>query len=404
MATPLHEGRILRDALRASPTPGERWLKGLLAPLLDALAALHGANVHSCDITPDNILLLGDDSPLLFDFGLTRRIIANATDDETVVLKPGFAPLEQYVQDASMPEGPWTDVYALAAVIHLAITGKPPPAPTARMVSDTMQPLRNVAKGYSERFLDGLDRGLAVRPEHRPQSIAEFRAAIGIAAGSSGASPIEHPRSSGPSPTPGIGRAGGLPEPGLIAPVAGQDRTRIRVLGDGTKIRPPSPVPDINLSAPISPSETGGRQGGLPWKPLAIAVLLVALVGIGLMVFMTGEPRNARPAAAGATASAKTDAAQPQPIPAPPPPAASAPVLPPAESPRGPETRPSLQDSSAPASTRQVDAAAGVLQRHRNALTARGDFRSAGNESNFRAGQQYVRTLQKSARIGELHR
>jgi serine/threonine protein kinase len=365
MAVPLQEGRILRDALRASPAPSEVWLKGLLAPLLHALTALHRANIHSCDITPDTILLRGDDSPLLVDLGLTTRIVAKATDDETVVLKPDFAPLEQDVHDPSMPEGPWTDVYAVAAVIHLAITGKPPATPTSRMVSDTMPPLRNVAKGYSERFLGGLDRALAVRPEHRPQSIAEFRAAIGISAGASGASPIGQRQTSDSSPTPSVRKVDGLPEPGSIAPVARQDKTRIRVLGDGTKIRPPSPVPDILLSSSITPSTTGSRQGGLPWKPLAISAFAVALIGFGLLFFMMGEPRDAPPAGADTTASAKANATQSEPISAPPPPLASAPVLPMAESSspvatRGPETRPSPRESSGPASNRQVDAATGV--------------------------------------------
>ena len=121
------------------------------------------------DVAPDNILILDSGGPLLLDFGAARRIIGDMTQAVTVVIKPGYAPVEQYADDNSLQQGPWTDIYALAAVVRLAITGKPPATSVTRMVSDPVKPLAEVAQGYGASFLRAIDYGLAVRPEDRPQ-------------------------------------------------------------------------------------------------------------------------------------------------------------------------------------------------------------------------------------------
>ncbi len=177
-AMPLYEGRSLNDTFRDAHRPSEAWLKAMLGPLLDALATLHRSGWYPCDVTPQNVVV-GDGGPLLFDVGTVRRVVARAQGG-TAVLDSGYAAIEQLSCDPSMPEGPWTDVYAVASVLYLAITGKPPPSPLTRIDSDDMPPLSKATSGYSELFLDGVGRGLAVHPRHRPQSIAEFREALGI--------------------------------------------------------------------------------------------------------------------------------------------------------------------------------------------------------------------------------
>jgi hypothetical protein len=98
----------------------------------------------------------------------------------TVILKPGYAPIEQYAEVPSLKQGPWTDVYALSAVVYYAIIGKTPPPAVGRLMSDNYQPLTQVAAGrYSERFLTAIDHGLKVRPEERTQSIEDLRAELG---------------------------------------------------------------------------------------------------------------------------------------------------------------------------------------------------------------------------------
>ena len=188
MAMPLYEGVTLKAALRSAGTPpDEAWLKTLLRPLLEALATLHAERCYHRDIAPDNILILKDGRALLLDFGAARQVIGDMTQALTVILKPGYAPVEQYADTASLRQGPWTDIYALAAVVHLAITGSAPTSSVARMVADAYQPLAERARGrYSASFLAGIDSALHVLPHERPQSVSEFARLLGIDVGGAG--------------------------------------------------------------------------------------------------------------------------------------------------------------------------------------------------------------------------
>jgi len=184
MAMPYYEGPTLREHLRAAhAAPDEAWLRQLLEPLTEALAVLHAEHCYHRDIAPDNILLLkGSGRPLLLDFGAARRVIGDLTQALTVILKPGYAPLEQYAESPHMKQGPWTDVYALAAVVHYAILGRTPQPAIARAVADEHVPLAVAAagRGYSDRLLHALDRALALRPQDRTPSMAALRADIGL--------------------------------------------------------------------------------------------------------------------------------------------------------------------------------------------------------------------------------
>ncbi|WP_287987321.1 serine/threonine-protein kinase, partial [Piscinibacter sp.] len=177
MAMPYYEGPTLKAALEAlGHPPDEVLLRRWLRPLLDALALMHRENCFHRDIAPDNILLT-ERGPLLLDFGAARRVIGDMTHALTVVLKPGYAPIEQYGESLAMAQGPWTDLYALASVVHFAITGGyAPPSAVERIMDDTLQPLAQRAAGrYRDGFLRAIDQALAVRPKERPQSVAEFR-------------------------------------------------------------------------------------------------------------------------------------------------------------------------------------------------------------------------------------
>ena len=182
MVMPFYEGVTLKQSLQKMPgPPDEAWLRGVIDPLLEALEVLHHANCFHRDIAPDNILLLTDGRPLLLDFGAARRVISDRTQALTVILKPGYAPLEQYAEVPHVKQGAWTDLYALAAVVYNAITGRPPMPSVGRSINDTMVPLVKATAGrYSDSFLYAIDRALAVKPEDRPQSVSEFRAILGL--------------------------------------------------------------------------------------------------------------------------------------------------------------------------------------------------------------------------------
>ncbi|MDR7333826.1 serine/threonine-protein kinase [Roseateles asaccharophilus] len=187
MVMPFIEGKTVKDTLKEmGEPPSEAWLMNLLAPLTEALLVLHGENCYHRDIAPDNILLLrGSGLPLLLDFGAARRVIGDMTQALTVILKPGYAPIEQYAEVPSLKQGPWTDVYALAAVIYCAITGRTPPPSVGRIVKDDYVPLAqlgDLTKGrYSDRLLQAVDRALQVMPDNRTASMEEFREALGLA-------------------------------------------------------------------------------------------------------------------------------------------------------------------------------------------------------------------------------
>jgi hypothetical protein len=188
MAMPYYEGTTLKEELRRrGEPPDEAWLMALLAPLTEALSVIHAESCYHRDIAPDNIMLLaGSGRPVLLDFGAARRVIGDMTQALTVILKPGYAPLEQYAEMPHMSQGPWTDVYALAAVVHYAITGHTPPVAVSRVVHDDYVPLAQVARGrYSTQFLHAIDHALGVRPEQRTSSIAQFREELGLDRGSS---------------------------------------------------------------------------------------------------------------------------------------------------------------------------------------------------------------------------
>jgi len=366
MAMQLYEGRTLKDVLRESPRPDEAWLKSLLSPLLDALETLHAAQCYHRDIAPDNILILKNGNPVLLDFGAARRIIGDMTQAVTVILKPGYAPIEQYADDATMQQGPWTDVYALSAVLHLAMTGKAPPASVARMINDPMRPLRDTVQGYSEEFLSAVELGLSVRPEQRPQSIAEFRELLGVSTLAPGAgswtmiptSPgttrvgatttprtgpstkIEPARTSAPAQPTGFAAA-----PAATAPVTSTVRDPISMF-EGPGAQPPAPPPVMGgggTGAPASPPSeilpapehtswtprppVAAKKPSVPGGVLAVVVALAAIgiaVGIYYAISSSKPPLMTTTVKSGPDPSAAVQPAAPASAPA----ASSAPVAP----------------------------------------------------------------------------
>ena len=176
------KGRTLRKVLQDEPgwRSQEPWItQQVIAPVLDALRLLHAQNYYHRDLSPDNIMVLDTGAPMLLDFGAARQVIGDMTQALTVILKPGFAPIEQYANDESMRQGPWTDIYGVGAVLYFVVTGKAPVASVARLVKDPLKKL-HLSADYplSAAFARAIDHALAVFPNHRPQSIDEFQAAL----------------------------------------------------------------------------------------------------------------------------------------------------------------------------------------------------------------------------------
>lgn len=254
MVMPFYRGDTLRQALVSIPAGvDEAWLIRIMDGVTQALGVMHGANCYHRDIAPDNIILLeGSGRPVVLDFGAARRVITDKTQAITVILKPGYAPIEQYAEMPDMSQGAWTDVYALAAVMHVAVCGRAPPPSVARLLSDSYVPLAGneiLRQRYSLRLLQAIDAGLGVRPESRPQSMAEFRAALDLEVGHSIA-PV--PRTSPPVSTG--------------ARKAGSNADAPTIIGRG--------------KPPVQGTDSGGGSGRSKAVP-AIASLAVAAVVAG---------------------------------------------------------------------------------------------------------------------------
>ncbi len=180
MVMPLYRGRTLRE-LRQSPSWAldEAWIRRWLDQLLGALEVMHREAVYHRDIAPDNILVSPDAPPVLLDFGAARRVISDRSHTLTAILKPNYAPIEQYAESTGLRQGPWTDFYALGATLHFVITGKPPMAATARAVSDDQPRLAGSGQGgLSDTLLQVCDWMISPRPADRPQNASEVRAAL----------------------------------------------------------------------------------------------------------------------------------------------------------------------------------------------------------------------------------
>lgn len=170
------EGRTLQDWIkRRRPVP-ETTVLSLLGPLLDGLEVIHRAGYLHRDIKPNNIFIREDGSPVLLDFGSAR--VKGAESELTVIVSPGYAPLEQY--HAHGNQGPWSDLYALGGVLYWMVTGSHPLEAPARARKDALPSALSLGERtlYRAGLLKAIDWALTPAEEDRPQSAGAFREAL----------------------------------------------------------------------------------------------------------------------------------------------------------------------------------------------------------------------------------
>jgi serine/threonine protein kinase len=173
------DGRSLGELLRETgrPLPPDE-VRRLAEGLLLGLAAVHAQGFLHRDIKPSNIIIRRDGVPILIDFGAARQAMGNRTRTLTSVLTPQYAPIEQFAAEGK--QGPWSDIYSAAAVLHHALTGAPPPEAVGRVGKDSYRPLAETQAGaYDKTFLAAIDAALAFAPEQRPQSVAQWSRLFG---------------------------------------------------------------------------------------------------------------------------------------------------------------------------------------------------------------------------------
>ena len=332
-----YDGRTIKDIVTASPElVTEAWCLGVLKQILAALEQLYTMRILHRDVSPDNIIVHDNGDAVLLDFGSARQIIGDRTRGLTVILKPGYAPVEQYAGDASLDQGAYTDIYALSAVMYFAIMKEPPATSIARMVKDPIVPLaERGVEGFSRQFLAAIDKGLAVMAHERPQTIDAFRELLGIE--SSGA----------PRPRPGntqrFATLDRLPQAGLgldlaatgvsTAANAGADASANGAANSVPTQADPvtAPVPVTARPEPLAPSGPVTQQLALPhalpqarapmprWiTRTALGVGLMALIGLSAKWLLDSPSDIMMPAVQSDPAPQLPDAsAAPEPVPAP---------------------------------------------------------------------------------------
>ncbi|MBL0089591.1 MAG: serine/threonine protein kinase [Ideonella sp.] len=348
MVMPLYRGRTLREVRTAMQgAPDEAWMRSLLEPLLGALEVLHREDVFHRDIAPDNILIGDDGVPMLLDFGAARHVISDRSQMLTAILKPSYAPIEQYGESPSLRQGAWTDLYALGATLHFLITQSPPAPATTRMVHEDAPPLAATAyPNLSEGFLRVIDWMLAPRPADRPKSVAELREVL--AGRKAVPTRVEPPANAAWQRTAPVPAGSSPPSSTWLPATAAQDETMdldltmpqpmslsVSALMSSTPgPRPNTPPPPPPPKPPPVPISAAARKpdaaapmlaAGLPVeKPMASSASSVRWVAGGAAALLLAAggfwalQRDGQPAAPAAAASAPTEPVSVTQSPAPP--------------------------------------------------------------------------------------
>lgn len=151
----------------------ERTVLRLMRPVLESLDKVHRSGIIHRDISPDNILITADQKVTLIDFGAARMASGNDGKSMTILLKHGYAPVEQYQSKGR--QGPWTDVYAICATMYRMISGRVPEEAVDRIENDRVKPLTMLAREenfqVSRRVSDVIQKGLSVSASHRYQNV-----------------------------------------------------------------------------------------------------------------------------------------------------------------------------------------------------------------------------------------
>lgn len=144
--------------------------------VLDALAVVHKAGMIHRDISPENIFICEDLTVKLIDFGAAKQVYLDGEQTMSVVLKPGYAPPEQYAKKDK--QGPWTDIYALGATLYFAATGEKPEESFGRVLEDTIKPVCEVNPEIPRVMSQVIMRAMSVKIEDRYQTVEAMREAL----------------------------------------------------------------------------------------------------------------------------------------------------------------------------------------------------------------------------------
>ncbi|HXM43589.1 MAG TPA: protein kinase [Bryobacteraceae bacterium] len=235
----------------------------VMLPVMDALIAVHALNIVHRDVSPDNIYIPKTGKVKLIDFGAARNALTQKSSNLSAILKGGYTPEEQYRSSGS--QGPWTDVYATAATLYRAITGKVPVPSLDRQAEDTLERPSQLGVAIPASAESALMKALAVRADDRFQTMVEFKRVL------TGGVPAPRP---GPITIPGEGPAAPVVQASAL-------EEKIKKYESGTSESGPPPT--------AIPVRVRDRSAGRPlpkWMAPAIAGILVLSAGAGVLWFL----------------------------------------------------------------------------------------------------------------------
>lgn len=166
------EGITLKQYLRENKRIAPEDLIELLVPLIESLDEIHSQGMIHRDISPDNIMVLPDGRIKLMDFGAARDYTEFGEKSLSIVLKPGYAPPEQYQTHGV--QGPWTDIYALCATMYKCITGENPPDAIERVMDDHLKKISAFGISVLPQIEEAIIKGMSVAANDRYQNVGDF--------------------------------------------------------------------------------------------------------------------------------------------------------------------------------------------------------------------------------------
>lgn len=171
------EGITLKAYLKQNGDhiPAQKTLQ-MMKPVICSLSKVHDMNLIHRDISPDNIMICNNGSVKILDFGGARDYIFSNEKSLSIMLKPGYAPEEQYRTHGN--QGPWTDVYALCATMYRCITGSVPPESLERAYQESLPPIRSISPDCPPAAASVIEKGMSIYPEDRFQSMQELYSAL----------------------------------------------------------------------------------------------------------------------------------------------------------------------------------------------------------------------------------
>jgi len=166
------EGITLKQYLRENERIEPEELLELFVPLIESLDEIHSQGLIHRDISPDNIMVLLGGKIKLMDFGAVRDYTDFGEKSLSLILKPGYAPPEQYQTHGV--QGPWTDIYALCATMYKCLTGENPPDAIERVMDDNLKEIFEFGIPVSKQMEETIIKGMSISARNRYQNIEEF--------------------------------------------------------------------------------------------------------------------------------------------------------------------------------------------------------------------------------------